>query len=151
MGACRLKSKPYLQPGFSFPLSSLLTQITIVMHGNNCSRLISSQAFLFHSPLSSRKSPSSFTTTTAHSDAPSSFTAKHSSWQSTLPHPLVSPHEKSPSSFTSSSTNFVSFSRQAALFPPLSRLSWQKLSKQNVAFFQLFFFFYFSCIFLATQ
>ena len=45
-----------------------------------------SQAFS-STPLSSRKSLSS-------------FTAKHSSRQSTLPHPLVSPHEKSPSSFT---------------------------------------------------
>ena len=154
-----------------------------------------SQASLIHSSLFTQ------ITIIVHGKAPLTATHHHRSWQSTLPHPLVSPHEKSPSPFTAKpsssfaakhssrrhtiivhgksllsslflmlspphgkttlflspssvtssrqSTVFVSSSRQAALFPSFSL---QTLSKQNRAFFQLvFFFFYFSCIFSANN
>ncbi|KAK9220305.1 hypothetical protein WN943_008955 [Citrus x changshan-huyou] len=80
-----------------------------------------SQPFLFHSTISSRKSPSLFTTAIAHGDAPSSFTKKHSSRQSTLPHPLVSPHKKLPSSVMESSP----------VSPSLGNINWLQLAVED--------------------
>ncbi|KAK9229642.1 hypothetical protein WN944_022606 [Citrus x changshan-huyou] len=124
----RGKSKPYL-PIPSLTFVSSLTQIT-----SNRSRLCLLPASLSSSTLVSlsRKSPSSphcsncsrsetqitqitiivhgSKLLTATHQQP--FTAKNSSWQSTLPHPLVSSHEKSPSSFTASSTIMNSCCRE---------------------------------------